>query len=154
MKELFSKFIIVSTAIVLSCIVVYGSVYEQQVYCGTIVDACIPESNRISGGYTIGNFWTTSPPYHRNVQLLSNICSNNFLADFGAENTCCEADRCDSYKQAKYLSLSFFQGLYPFQKNLSFFDAENGAQITFELYGLPTSPSSVPIYIMKQSIIS
>jgi hypothetical protein len=153
MKELFNKIIQTSTAILISLIAVHGIVYAQQVYCGTIVDACIPASTRISGGYTSGNFRTTSPPYHRNIQLLSNICSNNFLADFGAENTCCETDRCDSYKQANYFSLSFFQGLYPFQKHVSFFDADKDAQITFELYSLPTSFSSVPIYIMKQSII-
>jgi hypothetical protein len=132
---------------------VHGIVYAQQEYCGTIVDACIPTSKIISGSYTSGNSWTTSPPYHRNIQLLSNICSNNFLADFGAENTCCETDRCDSYKQAKYFSLSFFPDRYPLQKNVSFFEADNGAQTKFEPYSLSTSLKVVPIYIMTQSII-
>jgi hypothetical protein len=153
MKELFKKIIQTSAAIIISLIAVHGIVYAQQVYCGTIVDACIPASNRISGGYTSGNSWATPPSYHRNIQLLSNICSNNFLADFGAGNTCCETDRCDSYKQAKYFSLSFFQDFYPHQKNVSFFDADISAQTTFEPYSLPTSLKAVPIYIATQSIV-
>jgi hypothetical protein len=153
MKELFKKIIQTSTAILISLIAVHGIVYAQQVYCGTIVDACIPASTRISGGHTSGNFRTTSPPYHRNIQLLSNICSNNFLSDFGAENTCCETDRCDSYKQANYFSLSFFQDFYPHQKKVSFSDADFGAQTPFEPYRLLTSLKAVPIYITTQSII-
>jgi hypothetical protein len=153
MKELLIKIIQTSTAILISLIALHGIVYAQQVYCGTMVDACISASNRISVGYTRGNSWTTSPSYRRNIQLLSNICSNNFLADFGAGNTCCETDRCDNYKQAKYFSLSFFPDFYAHQKNVSFFDAGSGAQTTFEPYSLPTSLKAVPIYITTQSII-
>lgn len=153
MKELFKKVIQTSTAILISLIAVYGIVYAQQVSCGTIVDACIPVSNRISDGYASDNSCTTSRSYRRNIQLLSNICSNNFLANFGAGNTCCETDRCDSYKQAMYFSLSFFQDFYAHQKNVSFSDAVNGAQTTFEPYSLSTSLKAVPIYIMTQSII-
>ena len=153
MKEFINKITLTSTAILISCIVVYGIVYAQQVCCNTIVNTCIPPSNRISCGFSSGNSWTTSPSYHRNIQLLSNICSNNFLADFGAGNTCCETDRCDSYKQAKYFSLSFIQYFYLLQKNVSSFDAGNGAQTTFEPYSLPASLKAVPIYITTKSII-
>ena len=153
MKKLFKKIIKTSSSIVISCIVVYGSVYAQQVYCGTIVDACIQASNRISGGYASDNSWTTSLSYRRNIQLLSNISSNNFLANFGAGNPCCETDRCDTYKQATYFSLSFFQDFYPHQKNVSFSDADFGAQTPFEPYRLLTSLKAVPIYITTQSII-
>lgn len=142
MKELFNKFILTSTAILISCTVVYGIVYAQQVCCTSMVNTCIPASNRILSGYTSGKSWTTSPSYHRNI-----------LAGFGAENTCCQTDRCDSYKQATYFSLSFIQDLFPLQKNVSFFDADIGAQTTLEPYSQPTSLKAVPIYITTQSII-
>ncbi len=153
MKKLINKIIQTSTAIVISCIVVYGIVYAQQVCCSTMVNACIPASNRISGDYASGKSWTNSPSHHRNNQLQSNLYSKNVLADFGAGNTCCETDRCDSYNQATYFSLSFIQNFYPFQKNVSSFDAGNGAQTTFEPFSLPASLKAVPIYIMTQSII-
>jgi len=153
MKELFNKIIQTTTAILISCIVVYGIVYAQQVCCSTIVDACIRTSNRISGSYTIGNSCETSPSHHRNNQLQSNLCSKNFLSNFGEGNTCCETNRCDSYNQAAYFSLSSIQNLYPLQKPLSAFNVISGGQINFE----PKSPSTflkaVPIYILTQSII-
>jgi hypothetical protein len=153
MKEFVNKIIQTSTGIVISCIVVYGIVYAQQVCCSTMVNGCIPAFDRISGGYTSGKSWTNSQSYDRNYQLQSNLCSKNVLADFGSGNACCETDRCDSYNQATYFSLSFIQDFYPLQKNVSSFDAGNGAQTTFEPYSLPTSLKAVPIYIMTQSII-
>ena len=82
MKELINKIIQVSTPILITCIVVYGIVYAQQLCCNTIVNTCIPASNRISGGNTSGSSWTTSQSLHRNIQLQSNLCSKNILADF------------------------------------------------------------------------
>jgi hypothetical protein len=153
MKESFNKIIQISTAILISCFVVYGIVYAQQVSCSTIIDGCIPASSRISCGYTSSNSWATSPLYNRNAQLRSNLCSKNIPADFGSGNTCCETDRCDSYNQATYLSLSFIQDFYPLQKNVSSFDVGNSAQTAFEPYSLSTSLKVVPIYILTQSII-
>jgi hypothetical protein len=153
MKEFINKIIQTSTAILISCIVVCGIVYAQQVCCNTIVNTCIPASNRISGGYTSGNSWTTPPSHHRNIQLQSNLCSKNMLTDFGAGNTCCETDRCDRYNQTTYFSLSILQDFYPLQKYVSPFDAVNGAQTAFEPYSLSASLKAVPIYIMTQSII-
>lgn len=153
MKESFNKIIQISTAILISCIVAHGIAYAQQVCCSTIVDACIPASNRILGGYTSSNSWTTPPLHNRNIQPRSNLCSKNIPADFGSGNTCCETDRCDSYNQATYLSLSFIQDFYPLQKNVSSFDAGNGAQATFQPNNLSTPHKAVPIYILTQSII-
>jgi len=153
MKALFNKIIQTCTAILISIIVVYGIVYAQQVCCSTIVNACIPSSIKISVSYNIDNSCRTSPSHYLNNQLLTNLCSNNFLADFGSGNTCCETDRCNRYNQATYFSLSFIQDFYPLQKKVSYFGADNGAQTTFEPYSLPTSHKSVPIYIMTQSII-
>ena len=153
MKKTFNKIIPISTAILIFCIVVYGIVYAQQVCCSTIVDACIPASNRISDGYTISNSWTTPPLHNRNTQLRTNHCFKNIPADFGSGNTCCETDRCDNYNQASHFSLSFIQDFYPFQKNVSSFNAGNGAQTAFEPYSLSTSLKAVPIYIWTQSII-
>lgn len=153
MKESFNKIIQISTAILISCIVVYGIVYAQQVCCGNIVEVCIPTSNRISVSYNIDNSCRISPSHYLNNQLQSNLCSKNILADFGPGNTCCETDRCDSYNQATYLSLSFIQDFYPLQKNVSSFDTGNGEQTAFEPYRLSTSLKAVPIYIITQSII-
>lgn len=153
MKESFNKIIQISTAILISCIVVYGIVYAQQVCCGNIVEVCIPTSNRISVRYNIDNSCRISPSHYLNNQLQSNLCSKNILADFGPGNTCCETDRCDSYNQATYLSLSFIQDFYPLQKNVSSFDTGNGEQTAFEPYRLSTSLKAVPIYIITQSII-
>jgi hypothetical protein len=153
MEESFNKIIQTSTAILITCIVVYGIMYAQQVCCSATVNACIPTSNRISVVYASGNSWTSSLSHQRSYQLRSNFCSKSFLADFGAGNTCCETDRCDSYNQATYFSLSVIQDLYPLQKNVSSYDAGNCPQTTFEPYSLPTSLKAVPIYIMTQSII-
>jgi len=153
MKELFNKIIQTTTAILISCIVVYGIVYAQQVCCSTIVNACIQISNRNSVSYAIGNSCETSPSHHRNNQLQSNLCSKNFLSDFGEGNTCCETNRCDSYNQAAYFSLSSIQNLYPLQKTLSSFNVISGAQTNFEPKNLSTSLKAVPIYILAQSII-
>lgn len=153
MKALFNKIIQTCTAILISIIVVYGIVYAQQICCSTIVNACIPSSIKISVSYNIDNSCRTTPPHYLNNQLLTNLCSNNFLGDFGSGNVCCETDRCDWYNQSTYLSLSFHQNFYPLQKKVSSFDAGDGAQTTFEPYGLQTSDKAVPIYIMTQSII-
>lgn len=153
MKKSFNKFIQTSTVILISSIVVYGIVYLQQVCCSPIVDACIPASNRISGGYTSSNSWTTFPLQNRNNRLQSFLCSKNVPADFGAENTCCETDRCDSYNQVTYFSLSFIQEFYPLQKSVSSFNTGNGAQTAFEPFSLSTSLKVVPIFILTQSII-
>ena len=153
MKKLFYKFILTITAIVISCIVVYGIVSAQQVCCITMVNTCIPASNRILGGYTSNKSWTNSQSYDRNNQLRSNLCSKNVLADFGSGDTCCEADRCDSYKQTMYFSFSFIKDFYPLQKNAISFDADNGAQTAFEPFNIATSLKAESIYIMTQSII-
>jgi len=153
MKESFNKIIQINTAILISCIVVYGIVYAQQVCCSTIVDACIPAFNRILVSYNIDNSCKISPSACLNNALQSNLCSINIPADFGSGNTCCETDRCDKYNQATHISLSFIIDFYPLQKNVSSFDAGNGAQTAFEPYSLSTSLKAVPIYILTQSII-
>ena len=153
MKESFNNLIQISIAILISCIVVYGIVYAQQVCCSTIVDACIPASNRISGSYASSNSWTAPPSHNRNTGLRSNLCFKNKPADFGSENTCCETDRCDKFNQAIHFSLSFNQDFHPLQKSVSSFDAGNGAQTAFEPYSLSTPLKAVPIYILTQTII-
>jgi len=153
MKELINKIILIGTTIVASNIVVCGIVYAQQVSCSTIVNTCIPTSNRILFVYASSNSWTTSHAYNRNSQLRSNLCSKNFLADFDSDNTCCATDRCDEYNQSKYFSLSFIQDFYSLQKKISSFDAGKVSQTKFEPYSLPTSLKAVPIYIVTQSII-
>ena len=153
MKALFNKIIQTCTAILISIIVVYGIVYAQQVCCSTIVNARIPSSIKISVSYNIDNSCRTSPSHSLNNQLTTNLCSNNFLADFGSRNTCCETDRCNRYNQATYFSLSFIQDFYPLQKKVSSFGAGKNAQTKFEPYSLPTPHKAVPIYIMTQSII-
>jgi len=153
MKESFNKISQTSTAILISWIIVYGIMYAQQVCCSTTVDACIPISNRILGSYAIANSCETSPSHHCNNQLQSNFCSKNFLSDFGEGNICCETNRCNSYNQAKYFSLSSIQNLYPLQKTLSSFTVSSGAQTNFEPKSLSPSLKAVPIYILTQSII-
>ena len=153
MKESFKKIIQTSTAILISCTVVSGIVYVQQTCCNTIIETCIPISNRISVSYNVDNSCGISPSACLNNPLRSNLCSKNIPADFGSGNTCCETDRCDSYSQATYINLSFIQDFYPLKKNVSSFDAGNGAQTAFEPYSLSTSLKAVPIYILTQSII-
>ncbi len=153
MKELINKFIQTSSAILISIIVVYGIVCGQQVCCSTVVNTCIPSSNWNSVNYSIDNSCETSPSHYLNNQQVSNICSNNFLADFGAGNTCCETDRCNRYNQATYFSLSFIQDFYPLQKPLSSFNVISGSQNNFESKSLSTSLKAVPLYILTQSIL-
>ncbi len=153
MKNIFTKIIQSSTVILIFWIVVYGIVYAQQACCSTIVDACIPAFSRISDSYTVGSFRRTSPAHHRNNKLQSNLCSKNIPADFGEGNTCCETNRCDSYNQATYFSLSFTRDLYPLQKTLSAFNVISGAQTNFEPKSLSLSLKAEPIYILTQSII-
>ena len=153
MKKSINKIIHTSTAILISCIVVCGIVCAQPICCSTIVDACIPTSNRISVGYNIDNSFRISPSDYLNNHLQSTLCSKNILADFGSGNACCETDRCDGYNQAAEFSLSFIHDFYPKQKNLTSFGAGNGAQARFEPYNLSTSHKAIPIYILTESII-
>jgi len=153
MKEFINKMIQTSTAIFISCIVVYGIAFAQQVCCSTIVDACISTFKRISVRYNIDNSCRISSLHNLNNQLQSNLCSNNILTDFGTGNTCCETDRCDGYNQTTEFSLSFVQGFYLFQKSVNSFDADNGAQSALEPYRISTSLKAAPIYILTQSII-
>lgn len=153
MKDLITKIIHTFAATLISCIVVYGMVYAQQVCCSTIVDACIPTFNRISDSYIIDNCCRTSPSHNRDNQLQSNFCSESIIADFGSDNTCCETDRCDGYNQVTELGLSFIQDFYPLQKTLSSFDAGSGAQTTTPSNKRSTFHKVVPIYILTESII-
>ena len=149
MKELIHKFIHTSSAILISCIAVYSIVYAQQVCRSTMVTTCIPTSNKISDSYKINNSCKTSPSHHFNSQLIQNTRFYNF----GAGDTCCEADHCDRYSQTTYISPSFRYDFYPLQKTASSFDAGNSAQTTFGPSNLPPSLKAVPIYILTQSII-
>ena len=153
MKDLITKIIQTITAILISCIVVYGINYAQLVCCSTIVDTCISTSNRISVGYNIDNSCRISPSHNRNNQQQATLCSKNIIADFGPGNTCCETNRCDGYNQVTEFILSFIQDFSPLQKNVNPFDAGAGAQARFESYNLLTPHKAVPIYILKESII-
>ena len=153
MKVLVNKFIQIGTTIIILCIVVYGIVYAQQACCRTIVDACIPASNRIFGGYNNSKSWATSQSYESTNHLQLYICSKKNLTDYGPGNTCCETDPCDIYNQTAYFSLSFIQDLIMLQKSACSSDADDGTLTTFEPYSLPTSLDPVPIYILTQSII-
>jgi len=141
-----------STLILISWIVVYGSVYAQQACCNTIVDACIPTFNRISN-YTNNNSFRTSPSHHRNRRLQPIHYSQNFLADCDSKNAYCKTERYNRYNQSTYFNPSFPKYAYPLQKNVSSFHAGDGKQRAFETYSLSTSLKAVPIYILTQSII-
>jgi len=153
MKDMITKIIHTITTILISCIIVYGIVYAQQVCCSTIVDTCISTSNRISVGYNIDNSCRISPSHNRNNQQQPTLCSKNIIADFGSGNTCCETNRCDGYNQVTEFILSVIQDFFPLQKNVNSFDAGAGAQARFESYNLLTPHKTVLIYILKESII-
>ena len=153
MKISLKKIIQSSTVILISWIVVYGIVYEQQVCCSTIVDVCIPSFNMISGSSAIDYSCRTSPSHHRNLRLQSIDYSENLPADCDAKNACCKTDRCDGYNQSTYFNPSFPKYAYPLQKNINSFDASDGERRAFEAYSLSTSQKAVPIYILTQSII-
>jgi len=151
MKVLIPK--IIQTITLIFCIVVYGIVYAQQACCRTIIDDCIPTSNRMPVSYNIDNFCRISPSHNLNNQLQSTLCYKKILADFGSGNTCCETDRSDGYNQATEFLLSFIQNFYLLKKNLSPFDAGNGPTAAFQPYNLSTPYKAVPIYILTESII-
>ena len=152
MKQLLKKTTQSSTVILISWILVYGSVHAQQACCSTIVDACIPTFNRISN-YTNNNSCRTSPSHHRNPRLQSIHYSQNFLADCDSKNACCKTDRYNKYNQSTYFNPSFPKFAYPLQKNVSSFHAGDGKQRAFETCTLSTPLKVVPIYILTQSII-
>jgi hypothetical protein len=114
---------------------------------------CMPASSRVVGDYTGSNSWTNPQSYGRINQLRSNLCSKNIIADFDPRNECCETERCDGYKQTTFFSPSSIQDLIPLSKSAYSFDADEGAQTSFESNSLSTSHYPVPIYILKQSII-
>jgi len=141
-----------SALILISWIVVYGSVYAQQACCNTIVDACIPTFNGISN-YTSNNSCSTSPSHHRNHRLQPIHYSQNFLADCDSKNACCKTERYNRYNQGAYFNPSFLKYAYPLQKNVSSFDISDGKHRSFETYTLSAPLKAVPIYILTQSII-
>jgi len=151
MENLLKKIIQSSTVILISWILVYGIVYEQQACCSTIVDSCIPTLNRIS--YTNNNSCKTSPSYHRNRRLQPIHYSHNFPADCVSKNACCKIDRCNRYSQSTYFNTSFPKYAYLLQKNVNSFDVSDDEQRAFEIYTLSTPLKAIPIYILTQSII-
>ena len=153
MKKLLKKITQSSTVILISWIVVYGIVYEQQTCCNTIVNVCTPSFTMLSGSYTIDNSFRTSPSHHRNPRLQPNHYSQNFPADCDSKNACCKTDPCDRYNQGTYFNTSFPKYAYHLQKNISSFDVSDGEQRAFETYSLSTSLKVVPIYILTQSFI-
>jgi|GEM_PF-2056846 len=154
MKHSFNKIKKAGTSVILSCIIIYGVVYTQQVCCSTVADAIIPTSNRISAGYSIDNTFGTSSLHNRDIPVLINPYIKNLLADFGTGNKCCETNRCDSNSHDTYVNLSLIQEIYSFPRHVSFFDSEKGVQDVFMPYIPSTSPNAVPIYIVTRSIIS
>ena len=153
MKNLIHKIPQIISAIIISCIAVYGIVYAQQVCCNAITDACTPTSNRISISYNINTSCRVSPSHSLSYQLQSNHCFSNNLTNFGSSNTCCEADRCDGFNQAVGFSVSSTQDICPFQDNAASFDAGNGERATFQRNNLSKPHNAVPIYILTKSII-
>lgn len=150
---MFNKSIQSIAAVFISCIIVYGIAYAQQVCCSTIANTCISTSTVIACEYTSDHSWTTFSSRNRNTQLQPKLCWNKFSADFGSGNTCCETDHCNEYYKVTYISLSFVQDFYPLNKSTNALDAGIDSQTTFELYRLPTSFNFLPIYIIKQSFI-
>ncbi len=140
-----------STLVLISWILVYGSVYAQQACCSAMVDACIPTFNRISN-YINKNSCRTLPSHHRNRRLQPIHCFENFPVDYYVKTACCETNRFDRYNQGAYFNPSFPKYAYPPQKNLSSFDISNGEKRAFETYTLSTPLKVVPIYILTQSI--
>ena len=153
MKKLFNKLILTVTAIILSCIVVYGIVYAQQVCCSKIAEACIPTFNRVSDSYVINDCCKILPPRNRNNQLLLSTYSDNLLDDFGSCYTCCETERCGGYNQATVFSISFIQDFFPFQTILRSFNAGFGVHPAFHPNKRSIFHNTVPIYILTESII-
>jgi len=152
MKNLLKKITQSSTVILISWIVVYGSLYAQQECCSSIVDACIPTFNRISN-YTNNHSCRTSPLYHSNLKLQSIHCSEIFSTDCDSKNACCKTDRYNRYSRGTYFNPSFPEDAYPLQKNVSSFDVSDGKQRGFETYTLSAPLKAVSIYILTQSII-
>lgn len=153
MKGSINRVIQIGTMIVISCVVVYGFVYAQQICCSTITEVCIVASNRISVSCNINNSWRTSPSHYLNNQLLLGAVSNDFLSDCDAGNTCCQTDRCDNANQVIYCSLPSIQDCCPIQKDAIVSDSGSTPPATGKPYSLLTSLRAVPIYILTQSII-
>ena len=152
MNKILKKTTQSSTLILISWIVMYGSVYAQQACCSAMVDACIPAFSRNSS-YTNDNSCRTSPSHHRNRRLQPIHYSDNFQADCDSKNACCKTDRYNRYNQSTYFNPSFPKYAYPLQKNVSSFDVSDSEQRAFETYILSTLLKAVPIYILTQSII-
>jgi hypothetical protein len=153
MKELLNKIKRHGAAVVLSLVVVYGSVYVQQACCNTGTISCTPKSDIKSGAYTIGVSLADTTPHPRGNQTQLNLCVRDFLADMDAGVACCDTDRCGVDIPTLYFGTTFVQGNSPIQKILSLDDLIDGAQNSLE----PANPSitrkSVPIHILTQSII-
>lgn len=153
MKEYTHKMIQTITAIIVAGIVVSGIYYAQPVCCSTAVNDCTPTALRISVSHNTNNTCEISPVHGPKSQLPCHLFSKDSLLDFDSEITCCKTDYCDSYTPAVYLTISFIRDVSPLQKGLTTVGADNGEQAIFGRHFRSTSPKSVPIYILTQSII-
>jgi hypothetical protein len=142
-----------TATVLISCILIYGIAFAQQVCCTNIIDADIPASSKIACDYTSDDSWTIFPSHNRNIQLRPKLCRKILSIDFGSGNTCCETNQCNDYNKVTYISLSFVQDSYPLNKNVNAQVAGIDSQTTFAPYRLPASFKPSPIYIIKQSII-
>jgi len=164
MRDLFTKFIQATTAMLISCIGVYGILSVQKVCCGTGVDDCLSVSSRITVSYAIASDDEISPSQYGSNQPHSDLnrCSSTngtfssramYMSGVGKNFTCCETKRCNRYFQAAHFSLISYQNHYPLQKVPSPFYVIRGVQTSVELNNLSTALKSVPIYILTESII-
>ena len=152
MKRLSNKIIQITAAGFFSWVLACGIVYAQLVCCNVIADTCIRDSIKVSNINGI-NYSYGSSPFSLPGSLQTVHCSGQFPVDFGSGKACCEPKQCDNYKQAKYFNASFPHYPLTFERGLSFFGSNGGAQNTFELESRSTSLQSVPIYLLTKSII-
>ena len=137
----------------ISCVLVYGIAFAQQVCCKDIVCTDKPSSIKIACDYAGGDSWVIFPSHNRNTQLQPKLCRSVSSLDYAAGNTCCETDPCSGDNILSYISLLLFQYSNSLNKGANARVAGIDLRSTFVPYRLQRSLKTLPLYIIKQSII-
>ena len=147
------KILKAGTALVISCIAVYGIIYAQPVCCNILKSVHTPIFSGISAGYDLdGICWKVSSR-DLNSQLQSVYRNGDLAADFASGHSCCESLPCHGSKQNRYLSRLSVRDFFPFLNATCTVDMDNVDNFTITPVSLPAPSRPSTIFILTQSFL-
>ena len=153
MKEMYKKPAQLTLALLISWIVTYGIVFAQPLFCGTIIDRCLPAFKRTQIDAALSIKCRASLSQRGNSQLYAIGSPVILQADYDDDVTCCEKKPCDGYNQTACFNSSPAQNsLFPVTR-VGLVCANNGFQNALNVKSQSMPFRLKSIYILTKSIV-